>query len=111
MLWTSRFSVAAVLLPVLAFANAASTNVVDLGYAQYEGNLTYPNTVAYLGLPYAEPPVADRRFRAPLPLDTERVSREANGQVVNVTTYPEPCIQGSTGCELFAALFLVSQLD
>ncbi|KAI0768170.1 alpha/beta-hydrolase [Trametes elegans] len=100
MLWmqpTSRFSLAAVLLPVLAFSDAAPTNVVDLGYTQYKGNLTYPDTVAYLGLPYAEAPVGDRRFRAPLPLDTERVSREANGQVVTATTYPEPCILGSTG--------------
>lgn len=72
-------------------------HVVDLGYAKYRGNLTFPNTVSYLGLPYAEPPLGDRRFRAPLPLNTARVSAQANGRVIDATSYPNFCIQGTTG--------------
>ncbi|KAF9072580.1 alpha/beta-hydrolase [Rhodocollybia butyracea] len=62
--------------------------IVDTGYAQYQGNRSFENTVAYLGIPYAEPP---------LPLDTTRVSEEAGGQVVDATEYPNFCVQGSIG--------------
>ncbi|KAI0372396.1 alpha/beta-hydrolase [Pilatotrama ljubarskyi] len=92
----SRLSVWA-LLPVVGFATPSPPNIVDLGYAKYLGNLSYPNTVAYLGIPYAEPPVGERRFRAPLPLDTARVARESRGKVVNANAYPDFCVQGSTG--------------
>ena len=78
---------------------AEPKNVVDLGYASYRGNLSFPNTVAYLGIPYAEPPLGERRFRSPIALNTKRVQQEANGKVVDVTEYPEFCIQGSTGSE------------
>ncbi|PBL04287.1 alpha/beta-hydrolase [Armillaria gallica] len=94
-----------VIIIFVHFANtlvsSASTSgdrlVVDTGYAKYFGNLSYPDTVAYLGIPYAEPPLGDRRFRAPLPLDTGRITTAARGQVINATFYPEPCIQGTTG--------------
>ncbi|TRM68298.1 Alpha/Beta hydrolase protein [Schizophyllum amplum] len=68
--------------------------IVDLGYAQYRGNLTYPDTVSYLGVPYAQPPVGDLRFRAPVPLDTT-----GNTTVVDATKYPDFCVQGTTGGE------------
>ncbi|KAH6909244.1 EstA protein [Coprinopsis sp. MPI-PUGE-AT-0042] len=74
-----------------------SGDIVDTGYAKYRGNRAYPNTVAYLGVPYAEPPLGERRFRAPLPLDIDRVRKETKGQVVDATQYPAPCIQGTTG--------------
>ncbi|KAJ7072952.1 Alpha/Beta hydrolase protein [Mycena amicta] len=83
-----------------AFSESLSStagNIVDLGYARYQGNLTFPNTVAYLGLPYAEPPVGQLRFRAPLPLDTKRVAAAAGGKVIDATNYPDFCVQGSTG--------------
>lgn len=72
-------------------------DIVDTGYARYLGNRSFPNTVAYLGVPYAEPPLGDRRFRAPLPLDKARVAREAKGAVVDATKNPAFCIQGTTG--------------
>ncbi|KAJ6597386.1 Alpha/Beta hydrolase protein [Mycena sp. CBHHK59/15] len=79
-------------LPVLS-----SSHVVDTGYAKYRGNLTFSNAVAYLGIPYAEPPLGDRRFRAPLPLNESRVSETSGGKVIAATEYPNFCIQGSTG--------------
>jgi Carboxylesterase family len=78
----------------------SAITVVDTGYAQYRGEQSYANAVAYLGIPYAEPPVGDRRFRAPLPLNTTRVSLEANGVVVDATGYPEFCVQGVTGSKI-----------
>ncbi|KAK0444039.1 alpha/beta-hydrolase [Armillaria borealis] len=71
--------------------------IVDTGYAKYRGNLSYPDTVVYLGIPYAEPPLGDRRFRAPVSLDTVRIALEANGAVLDATSYPDFCIQGTTG--------------
>ncbi|KAK7057830.1 aldolase-II domain-containing protein [Favolaschia claudopus] len=79
-----------------AVASSAG-NVVNTGYARYRGNQSFPNTVAYLGIPYAEPPLGERRFRAPLPLNEKRVAAEAGGKVIDATTYPDFCIQGSTG--------------
>ena len=92
------------LFALVAFAgssNAAALDpdVVDLGYVKYRGRLSYPDTVAYLGVPYAEPPLGERRWRAPLSLNTSRVSNQAGGQTVNLTTDPGFCGQGSTGCE------------
>ncbi|KAJ7719018.1 Alpha/Beta hydrolase protein [Mycena maculata] len=81
-------------LPILSTPSA--DNIVDTGYAQYRGNLSFPNTVAYLGIPYAEPPLGERRYRAPLPLNTTRVAKAAGGHIVNATEYPNFCIQGST---------------
>ncbi|KIM39330.1 hypothetical protein M413DRAFT_447269 [Hebeloma cylindrosporum] len=75
----------------------SGTNTIDTGYAQYRGAHSYRNAVSYLGIPYAEPPVGDRRFRAPLALNTTRVSLEAKGVVVDATEYPDFCIQGVTG--------------
>ncbi|KAH9481822.1 Acetylcholinesterase [Psilocybe cubensis] len=78
-----------------------AADIVDTGYARYLGNRSFPNTVAFLGVPYAEPPLGERRFRAPLPLDKARIAREARGKVVDVTKNPAFCIQGTTGGYVF----------
>ncbi|KAI0342414.1 alpha/beta-hydrolase [Trametopsis cervina] len=92
LLYTSFLSVLC-----LATVTANTLAVIDLGYVKYRGNISRPNTVAYLGVPYAEPPVGDRRWRAPLPLNTGRVAAQHKGQLVDATSYPDFCIQGTTG--------------
>jgi carboxylesterase type B len=84
---------------ILAFAipSGSQVDIVNTGYVRYQGNRTLPNTVAYLGIPYAEPPVGNLRFRAPLPLNTTRVVLESAGKTIDATEYPEFCIQGTTG--------------
>lgn len=83
---------------VLYFASALSqSNVVDVGYAKYKGNQTYTNAVAYLGIPYAEPPVGNLRFRAPKTLNTTRVAAGSGGTPIDATKYADFCIQGTTG--------------
>ncbi|KAG5342374.1 hypothetical protein C0989_002847 [Termitomyces sp. Mn162] len=94
------FSLSGIIISSLVpnvFTQKATDPIVDTGYAKYLGNRTFPNTVAFLGIPYAEPPLGERRFRKPLPLDTVRVSLEASGAVINATFYPAFCIQGAKG--------------
>jgi carboxylesterase type B len=81
----------------LFVVSSAQGDIVDTGYAKYLGNRSYTNTVAYLGIPYAEPPIGDLRFRAPLPLNKTRVTLATGGKVVDSTKYPNFCIQGSIG--------------
>jgi len=68
--------------------------IVTTNYASYQGVETYGDVTSYLGIPHAEPPLGDLRFRAPNALDVARVSKEAGGNVVNATQYPDFCIQG-----------------
>ena len=103
----SRLSVCASILALAAPSTKDASTIVDLGYVKYAGNFTAPHAVAYLGVPYAEPPLGDRRFRAPLTLDTSRVRRESGGKVVDATSYPDFCVQGTTGSEcIFYVHFL-----
>ena len=76
---------------------SGDTHIVDTGYAKYRGNFTAPYSVAFLGIPYAEPPVGDLRFRAPVPLDTERIISYTENKVISADQYPDFCIQGSIG--------------
>lgn len=93
----SRLAICASIIALAAPSVTDVSNVVDLGYAKYAGNFTAPHAVAYLGVPYAEPPLGDRRFRAPLSLDTNRVRRESGGKTFDARSYPDFCVQGTTG--------------
>ncbi|KAG0696787.1 Alpha/Beta hydrolase protein [Suillus ampliporus] len=64
---------------------------INLGYVTYRGNLNE----SYLGISYAEPPLGNLHFRATVPLHTKRVAKDATGQPVNATHYPDFCVQGS----------------
>ena len=78
--------------------------VVGTGYANYRGVETYGDVTSYLGIPYAEPPLGDLRFRVQKPLDVARVSRETGGNVVNATVYPDFCVQGPVSRKCLALL-------
>ncbi|EMD37060.1 hypothetical protein CERSUDRAFT_137491 [Gelatoporia subvermispora B] len=82
---------------VVASGSPTAQNIIDVGYAKYLGNLSFPNTVAYLGIPYAEPPLGEQRFRIAAPLNTTRIGEESGGQVIDATQDPNFCVQGTTG--------------
>lgn len=90
-------------LAIIGVQAAAAGTVVDLGYAKYRGNLSLTNTVAFLGLPYAEPPLGQQRFRAPVPLDISRVARSSYGSIIDAVSYPVFCVQGTTGAFSFSS--------
>ena len=87
------------LSPVLESPGYTTSNVlgpsliVDLGYAKYLGQFTPPFAIAHLGIPYAEPPIGDRRFRDPVPLDTDKLKQ--NSSVIDARNYTAPCVQGA----------------
>ncbi|EIW77366.1 alpha beta-hydrolase [Coniophora puteana RWD-64-598 SS2] len=72
--------------------------VINLGYAAYAGNTTTPTgeangTVAFFGgIPYAQPPVGELRFRAPQPLD-ETPASDGKPQVVDARNFGPACLQ------------------
>ncbi|EGO03357.1 hypothetical protein SERLA73DRAFT_69239 [Serpula lacrymans var. lacrymans S7.3] len=72
--------------------------VVDLGYAAFAGNSTSPTgqvdspVTFFGGIPYAQPPLGDLRFRAPRELD-ERVLDKGNIKVTDARNFGPACIQ------------------
>ncbi|KAJ7274634.1 Alpha/Beta hydrolase protein [Mycena rebaudengoi] len=69
--------------------------VVDLGYVAYAGNTTSPAGIAngpvafYGNIRYVQPPLGERRFRAPQPLDEKIIT----SQVLDARGWGPPCIQ------------------
>ena len=72
--------------------------VINLGYAAFAGNSTSPTgqtngPVTFFGnIPYAQPPLGDLRFRAPVPLD-ENVVKGGYASVMDARNWGSPCIQ------------------
>ncbi|KAF9071773.1 alpha/beta-hydrolase [Rhodocollybia butyracea] len=70
--------------------------VVNLGYAAFAGNTTSPsgifnsNVTFFGGLPYAQPPLGDLRWRAPQMLDENAVANT----ITDARNWGPPCIQG-----------------
>ena len=58
-------------LSSLAFSERTSVlgPVVDLGYTAYAGNASLPGVHFFGGIPYAQAPLGNLRFRAPRQLD------------------------------------------
>lgn len=69
--------------------------IVDLGYAKYRGRRTSNNCTVYLGVPYAEPPVGDRRFRKPVPVNAAAIT---DSKTHEASQYPDFAVQGAS-CE------------
>lgn len=78
------------------FSNSTSNTTttvptIDLGYVKYQG---YQNATAginyYRGIPYAQPPVGDLRWRKPRPIES---SSNYTGQTINASTLAPACYQ------------------
>ena len=72
--------------------------MVNLGYAAFAGNSTTPTGRAngpvtfFGGIPYAQAPLGDLRFRAPVPLNEKTVDiKEVS--ITDARNWGPPCIQ------------------
>lgn len=69
--------------------------VVNVGYAAFAGNTTSPTGVVngpvtfFGGIPYAQPPLGNLRFRAPVMLSENSVARE----VMDARNWGPACVQ------------------
>ena len=72
--------------------------VVNLGYAAFAGNTTSPTgevdgpVTFFGGIPYAQPPLGDLRFRAPASLN-ETVVNSGSPPITDARNWGPPCIQ------------------
>uniref|UniRef100_A0A0W0G2Y9 Carboxylic ester hydrolase n=1 Tax=Moniliophthora roreri TaxID=221103 RepID=A0A0W0G2Y9_MONRR len=90
------------ILPASAQLTSSLGPVVDLGYAAFAGNVTSPSSPTnpdepvvgpvtfFGGIPYAQPPLGDLRWRAPQTLDEGATS---TGVVSDARNWGPPCIQ------------------
>ncbi|KAJ8592162.1 alpha/beta-hydrolase [Rhizopogon salebrosus TDB-379] len=70
---------------------SASSPIIDLGYAQYQGSVdTATNITSFLGIRYAAPPVGNLRWAAPQHPPTTSAVQQA-------TMQPNECYQGPVG--------------
>jgi carboxylesterase type B len=81
------------IITLCSFLSAAQSTVplINLGYVTYTG---YQNSTAginyYRGIPYAQPPVGDLRWRKPRPIEA---NNNFAGKTLNATTVAPACYQ------------------
>lgn len=73
---------------------SAKPGTIQLGRTIYEGNTSSSHVTVYYGIPYAQAPIGDLRWRAPRPLTS---SIFAPTRIIDAASPPLPCIQGTTG--------------
>ncbi|GAB7354424.1 hypothetical protein MBLNU459_g4915t1 [Dothideomycetes sp. NU459] len=79
-----------------SLANSQSEPIVDLGYAQYLGVQNASLSVtSYFGIRYAQAPVGQLRFRAPVDIEDHNDHNPA--AVIDATEQGPQCIQGTPG--------------
>lgn len=85
--------------------NANSTGpIVNLGYAQYRGNTTYRanfSTDVYYGIRYAQAPVNDLRWRAPM--DIESHNDYNPNEIIDAQSPSPSCVQGTPAWRAYAS--------
>lgn len=87
-------AIACIASAVLTLAQSVAP-VVDLGYVKYTG--TYNATTGinyYRGIRYAEPPTGDKRWRNPVPIES---NNPYNGSTIQLSGFPPICYQGNPG--------------
>jgi carboxylesterase type B len=75
---------------------STTTPIADLGYARYRGNTSYRadfNTDVYYGIRYAQAPIGDLRWRAPL--DIEANNNYSLDDVIDAQGPSTACVQGT----------------
>lgn len=88
--WVKIVSLAALFCRAIAVSDdntLISTNVFDVqGFI----DPAIPNVKKFLGIPYAEPPVGDLRWRPPQ-------SKKAQNETVDATAFGDCCVQYNSG--------------
>jgi para-nitrobenzyl esterase len=82
-----------ILLAAVLSANAADSPIVTIATGQLRGILLDHGGAAFKGIPFAEAPAGDLRWRPPVPAKPWTVTRDA-------TVFGPPCAQNSSGSML-----------
>ncbi|KZV98696.1 alpha/beta-hydrolase [Exidia glandulosa HHB12029] len=72
----------------------ARPGTVQLGRNIFQGNTSARDVTVFYGVPYAQAPVGNLRWRAPRPVTC---LHSAPTKVIDATSPPLPCVQGGTG--------------
>ncbi|KAJ6480718.1 Alpha/Beta hydrolase protein [Mycena vitilis] len=80
-----------VALGLISVSSAIATPIIDLVYAQYQGEVnTTTNVTTFLGIRYAAPPLGELRFKAP------KAPENVTG-LQSAAIQPDQCFQANSG--------------
>ncbi|WP_439101236.1 carboxylesterase/lipase family protein, partial [Congregibacter sp.] len=96
---TSFFFLCLMLVSLSATLTSSPKSTVEIGSRVYRGALLDSGIVAFRGVPYALPPVGDRRWALPEPLPDMRRRTE-----VDAREFAPACMQGSSGVDWYHGL-------